>query len=269
VRTTVAEFEAASVALNVYEPVGMGAILYVQLKPPDAFVVPEHAVPPLQAIAIADCPAYPAALKPTAAPTAPDVTFSNSCACRTMTVNVAVAEFEAASAPVNLYAPTATDGRMNAHTKLPVAFVVPPQAVPPVHEIDAAELPAYPVPRKVINVPTGPEVGLTDSLGANVVTVNVAVASFEAASAALNWMVVAVVGGRENAQTKLPTVAVPVVQAVPPVQFTQAVELPANPVPVKVTSVPTSPDVGLRAKWGTTVNAADAEFDAESVPTNV
>jgi hypothetical protein len=155
----------------------------------------------------------------------------------------------------------------------PITPLVIPQKVgevttPPVPEIvHEVSLAANPLPLTVTTVPSGPELGVREIEGP--VTVNVA----EPESPSGVPLTVIVYGPAAT----LPTVklvpaliAPPVIphavgeMTTPPVpEIVHAVSLTPNPVPVTVTTVPSGPELGVRAILGpVTVKKALAESPA-------
>jgi len=133
-------------------------------------------------------------------------------------------------------------------------------------EIETVALNPNPVPLNVIEVPTGPEAGLTVSRG---VTVNAAEAVLPAASEAETACGPAVAAGTGNEHENAPVPEVVVEQTTPPRNSAETAESTAKLDPLTVTTVPTGPEEAATETNGETVNATEATFDTASVPENV
>jgi hypothetical protein len=183
------------------------------------------------------------------------------------TVKITVALFEAPSVPVNGYPPGDAAGIVNWQLNDPIELVMAEQAGPVAHVTATGEEAAYPAPEKVTTVPTGPVSGLAVSRGE---TVTVVLAALLDPSVAVKRWAPAVVGGTVKLQRKLPLTLVVAVHAVPPLQETVTGELPAYPVPLNVTVLPTGAGEGdgVEVNSGRTTRLVDAVLPAVSVPTN-
>src|SRR5208337_3799089 len=82
-----------------------------------------------------------------------------------VTAKVAVPESSAASVPVNRFGPAGASGSWKAQTKVPNALVRLVQALPSLQSTVTLASPAYPVPLKASEEPTGPRAGVLESWG--------------------------------------------------------------------------------------------------------
>jgi len=112
---------------------------------------------------------------------------------------------EDASVPVKRWDPRLVPGTVNVQTTFPAPFDTAAQAVPADQLTVTVELPAYPAPENVTNVPTGPDDGLTKSEAVTVNRTN-AESRLSAESIAVNRCAPAVAAGMTMTQEKLPEV---------------------------------------------------------------
>lgn len=174
---------------------------------------------------------------------------------------------DCASVAVKAYVPAAVPvGIVNVQLKFPAVAVLVKHAVPPLQVSVTAELPANPVPLKVTTVPAGPEVGWSTRFASTVKTV---AAAFPFASVPVNVYGPFAVDGIVNPQLKLPTLLVVDEQAAPLTHVTFTFDLPAKPVPLKITGEPTTPEVGVAVRRGVTLNFTVAELKFASVALKV
>ena len=260
---TFAEFDCASVAVNVYVPVAVPlGIVKVHVKLPAAAVLVKQAVPPLQVTVTAELPANPVPLKATTVPTGPEVGRSTRFAS---TVKVVAAEFSFASVPVKVYCPFAVEGIVKSQLKLPTLLVVDEQAVPLTHVTFAFDEPAKPVPLKITDEPTMPEIGVAVRSGT---TLNFTLAELKFASVALKVYEPAAIAGTLNVQLNAPDALVVPPHATPEGHPIEIDTLSANPDALKVIFVPTVPDDDETFRLGVSTNVAVALFLDASVAVN-
>jgi len=172
----------------------------------------------------------------------------------------------ARSAAVNTCAPAAAGGSLNEQLNTPFDVVVTAvQAVPPLQLTVTDETPANPAPVKLTFPPTATGTGVIVSEGT---TVSTAVAEFERRSVAENECGPEGIAPIVNVQLNPPLEAVIAPQATVESCETFTSVVPAYPVPVKVTVVPTAALAGETARVAVTVKWEVAEFPLASVAVN-
>lgn len=158
-------FPVGSVPVNACAPAVVTGMVNEQPKLPVEFVgAAAHAVPPPQETVTEESGAQFDPVNVTTVPTGPvpGITVSTS----GITVNVAVAESDAASVALNAYMAGDVEGMLNVQPNDPDAFVVPRHADPRLQPIAIAEVGAKPRAENETNVPTRPRDGLSRSKGA-------------------------------------------------------------------------------------------------------
>jgi hypothetical protein len=264
VNPAVPAFDALSVAVTVCSPAMLGGTTNVQVNPPTALVLaPTHVIGLVSHFTVyVVLAAKPVPVSETVSPTMPLVGATE---IPEVTVNVAVATFDAESVAVTVWVPATAAGTANVQVHAPRAVIETEEqsvAPPGLHVALTVPPPTNPSPVAVTEVPTIPFAGASVRLGVTVKAVvavlGVGVAESVAVTVWLPWTP----EGTANVQVNPPVAPLVAVQRVAPpgLQVTVTAEPPANPVPVAVTEVPTAPLVGAIVRLAPTVNVAVAVF---------
>lgn len=172
-----------------------------------------------------------------------------------VTTKTFVAVFVELSVATTVWLPAVAIGMSKEQEKSPVAVEVAVHSVAAgVQSTVIPEAPAKPVPLTVSSVPTGPLVGESAMVET---TVNSAEAVFEAWSVALIVWLPITAEGTVKVHTKVPFAWVVIEPWVQLIELasnaTVVAELPAKPVPLTVSVMPTAPLEAERAILGLTV----------------